>query len=130
MNKKTEEIFVEAYIKKSKRERLLFELWGKKRLDAVGRFCHCVDDLLVESTIMMSGKYITQELQNKIMSVSDDKCYVISYYDDLDGKELKKNDVLNQIIGRGMPSIVIFSDFVIIESEQVQGPAIKYFLQK
>ena len=80
-------------------------------MDAVGRFCHCADDLLSKSTIRMSGKYITQELQDKIMSVSDDKCYVISYYDDLDGKELKKNDVLNQIIGRGMPSIAIFSDF-------------------
>ena len=51
MNKVIEESFVNSYIIKNRRERLLFELWGKKREDGIGRFCHRADTLIDASKI-------------------------------------------------------------------------------
>lgn len=130
MNKKIEEEFVKNYIVSNKRERLLFELKGKKRKDGIGRFCHCTDVLLKETIIKESGKYIRDELQNVIDTVKEETCYIISYFEDIDGKEMDKREVLNTIIGRGMPSIAIFKDVAIIETEQEQGAAVKFLLQK
>lgn len=130
MNRKKEESFVKNYIVSSKRERLLFELQGKKRRDGVSRFCHCADDLLIESTIKLHGTDITQELRKQIAMSGCGECYVISYFEELDGKVFDKAEVLEAILGLGMPSIAILDDFVIIETEQIQGPAAKYLLKK
>ena len=130
MDRTIEESFVNSYIISNKRERLLFELQGKKRQEGVGRFCHCADNLLMQSTIKAHGKDITLELQKQITISKCSKCYVISFFEELDGKIFDKEEVLDAILGIGMPSIVIFDDFVIIETEQVQGPAIKYLLKK
>ena len=130
MNKAIEEAFVKNYIVSSKRERLLFELCGKKRSDGINRFCHRVEELLMPSRIRLCGTDITNDLQDKIATDGQRKCYVISYNDAWDGKEMDKNNILELMIGYGMPSIAIFEDFAIIETEQEQGPAKKYLLQK
>lgn len=130
MDKDIEEKFVKCYIAKNKRERLIFELQGEKRRHGIGRFCHSADDLLITSKIKISGKYIIQDLKKKLEMAKDDKCYVISYYENLDGRIFNKNEVLDVILGMGMPSIAIFDDFAIIETEQECGPAMKYLLQK
>ncbi len=130
MNKKLEEEFVDTYIVKNKRERLLFELQGKKRSDAIGRFCHRTDELLMNEKVKVKGPYILDEIEARIRASSTGMCYVISFFPELDGKVFRKKEVMEKIIGRGMPSIAIFDDFAIIETEQEQGPAMKYILQK
>ena len=131
MNKKIEEEFVNTYIIKNKRERILFELQNpKRREEGIGRFCHCADEMLIASKITAKGKYILDDIKTKILDSNATSCYVISFFSDIDGIELQKQDVINEIIGMGMPSIAIFDDFVIIETEQEQGPAVKYLLEK
>lgn len=130
MNKVIEENFVNSYVIKNKRERLLFELWGKKRRDGIGRFSHRADNHIDDSKIRLKGQYISNDLKEIVATTNTSKCYVISWYEEFDGKEFNKDDVLDLLLGCGMPSIAIFDDFVIIETEQEQGPAIKYFLQK
>ena len=130
MNKLIEENFVKSYIIKNRRERLLFELWGKKRSDGICRFCHGADTLIDASKIKLKGQYISTELGNIVATAKSRKCYVISFFEELDGKEFNKDEVLELILGCGMPSIAVFDDFAIIETEQEQGPAIKYLLQK
>ena len=129
MNKAIEESFVNSYIIKSKRERLLYELCGKKRRDGIDRFSHNTDTLLIESKIKLKGQHISKDLQDIVTKSKCHKCYVISYFEELDGKEFNKDEALNRILGCGMPSIVISDDFAIIQTEQEQGPAIKYLLQ-
>ena len=41
-----EKSFIECFVVKSKQDRLLFELGGKKRRDGVGRFCHNAEEIL------------------------------------------------------------------------------------
>lgn len=130
MNKRIEEEFVKNYIVSSKRDRLLFELHGKKRIEGISRFCHCADDFLIESAIKLSGEHITDELQKAIKKSKENKCYIISFYEDIDGTEIDKNEVLEAILGRGMPSIAVFDDFAVLETEQEQGTAMKFLLQR
>ena len=129
MNKAIEENFVNSYIIKNKRDRLLFELCGKKRRDGIGRFSHNAEALLKETKIRLKGQYILKDLQNVIATTDSHKCYVISYSEELDGKEFNKDEILDLILDYGMPSIVIFDNFAIIQTEQEQGPALKYLLQ-
>ncbi len=130
MNRLIEEDFVNNYIIKSKRERLLFELCGKKRKDGIGRFSHYAEDILNSAKIQLKGQYIEKDLRDIVAKTNSHKCYVISYIDELDGREFNKNEILDIMLGCGMPSIAIFNDFAIIETEQEQGPAVKYLLQK
>ncbi|MBR4866540.1 MAG: hypothetical protein IKU11_07615, partial [Clostridia bacterium] len=87
MNKVIEENFVNSYIIKNKRERLLFELWGKKRRDGIGRFSHWADNLIEVSKIRFKGQYISNDLREIVATTHTSKCYVISWYEELDGKE-------------------------------------------
>lgn len=130
MNKAIEESFVNSYILNNKRDRLLFELCGKKRRDGIDRFSHSADNFLIESKIKLKGQHISKDLQIIVTESKCHKCYVISYSEELDGKEFNKDEVLNLILGCGMPSIAIFDNFAIIETEQEQGPATKYLLEK
>lgn len=130
MNRTIEERFVQSYIVPGRRERLLFELHGKRRSEGVGRFCHRTDELLIQSKVKLCGQYITEELQAAVSAAKQKTCYVISYFEDLDGREIGKHEVLNLMIGRGMPSIAVFEDFAILETEQESGPAVKYLLVK
>ena len=129
MNKAIEESFVNSYIIKNKRDRLLFELCGKKRRDGIDRFSHCADNLLIEAKIKLKGQYISEDLRHVVATTDNHKCYVIAYSEELDGKEFDKDEVLDLISNCGMPSIVIFDNFAIIQTEQEQGPAVKYLLQ-
>ncbi len=130
MNKAIEESFVNSYIIKNKRDRLLFELCGKKRRDGIGRFSHFADNLLIEAKIKLKGQYILEDLRHVVATTDNHKCYVISYSEELDGKEFNKDEVLDLISNCGMPSIVVLDNFAIIQTEQEQGPAIKYLLEK
>lgn len=130
MNKTIEESFVNSYIIKNKRDRILFELCGKKRRDGIGRFSHCADNFLIETKVKLKGQHIAKDLQDVVAKTNSLNCYVISYSEELDGKEFNKDEILNLILGCGMPSIAIFDNFAIIETEQEQGPAVKYLLRK
>ena len=130
MNPVVEERFVKNYIVSARRDRLLFELSGKKRRDGIGRFCHHADELLMKSKIISQGQYIDDDIQRTLSASGNKNCYVISMYEELDGKEFGKAEALELIIGRGMPSIAIFDDFAIVETEQESGPAVKYLMRK
>lgn len=131
MEKEIEESFVKRYIVRNRQERLLYELGNKKkRIDGIARFCHGTPELIKESTIVYSGNDISfGELKELIDNSNEMSFYVISYYESLDAKFISSDSVLSEIIGRGMASIAIFNHFVIIETEQVQGPAMKYVLR-
>ncbi len=128
MEKEIEETFVNTYIVKNRRERLLYELFSKnKRKNALSRFCHNSTENLIASKIAYAGKE-TLQLQNSISRIKDEYCYVLSFEKTLDGTWCKKSDIISRIIGLGMPSIAVFSHMAIIETEQIQGSAVKFIL--
>jgi hypothetical protein len=62
MDKKAEERFVNSYIRKERRERLLYELsTPKKRYEGISRFCHGSKELIDPSKIVMEGDGIDRD---------------------------------------------------------------------
>lgn len=102
----------------------------KKRKNAIGRFCHNSLNYLEESKIIFSGNSISiYELNTLIKKYTKEKnCYLISWDNGIDGIFLEREDALNEIIGAGMASIMVFTNLLVIETEQEQGAAIKYVL--
>ena len=131
MNNKFELEFINNYITKNKRERILYELTSKKkRKNAIGRFCHNTLEYIDKTKIVYEGNTISvYELENLIKKYTKDKeGYLISWDSDIDGSILPIENALNEVIGKGMASIVVFSNVILIETEQEQGAAIKYVL--
>ncbi len=57
MDTTAEERFVNSFIRKERRRRLLYELsTPKKRYAAVDRFCHQAEELLVPAKIALRGE--------------------------------------------------------------------------
>ena len=129
MNAQLEEKFVKSCIVRDKRERMLFELQGKRRRDAIGRFCHNADDIIMKSAVLEAGNDISGAICSRVKMAKDRQCYVISYYEDMDGCSMDKDMALEKTIGRGMPSVLVFSDFCIVETEQDIGASVKYILK-
>ncbi len=131
MNSEYEESFVNKFILKNKRSRIAFELSNtKKRKDAIGKFCHNSLDYIQESKIVFTDSSITNVgLNDLIKKYTNEKmCYLISWNSEIDGTFLDKESALNEIIGYGMASIMVFKNLIVIKTEQEQGPAIKYVL--
>lgn len=131
MNMEYEKIFISNFIKKNKRARIEYELLNiKKRRNAIGRFCHTSKEYIENSKIIYEGNKITiSELKKFVIKYTQEKkCYLISWNLDIDGSFMDPESALNVIIGAGMPSIMVFKNLIIIETEQEQGAAIKYVL--
>ncbi len=131
--KEIEKSFVNTYIIKNRRERIIFELSNpKKRQDALSRFCHAALKYLQESMIIYQGNKISYgELLSMIREHTKEKqCYVLAYGEDLDQKFMENQNAINQVMGNGMAAIMIWDNIVIVETEQEQGSAMKYVLCK
>lgn len=130
MNGEYENIFIEQFIVKERRERLRFELCGKKRRDALSRFCHNSEDLLLMNRVVYSGNDISQKALIKLAeeNCQSSKCYIMAYNDDIDGIVCKFAEAVGMAVGNGMAAIIISDGFAIVETEQCFGNAKKYVL--
>ena len=79
--KNIEKKFIDTYIVKSRKDRIFYELCNKKkRIHAIGRFCHTTVDYVKETCISYSGNKISrEELLELIQKNNQNKCYVISW---------------------------------------------------
>ncbi len=69
-----------ALVFKDKRERLLYELGGKKREHGIGRFCHNADEILVKDKIAAFGNhlYYVEFLQQVEKYKASENWYIMS----------------------------------------------------
>ncbi len=130
MNYEIEKEFVNNFIIKNRRERLLFELKSaKKRKNAIGRFCHTSLQYLDDSKILIKGKTVTeQEIKNIVKKNIDKEWYLISWDENFDGETYEIEKALDIIINMGMASIMICGDYAIVIEEQENGAPNKYIL--
>lgn len=128
MENEIEKEFIRKFIVKNIRERLLFELSGKKRQDGIGRFCHNADDLLLKEKIILSGKEL---FYDDIVKTAEKynpskQWYIIAYNTILDKKSCKLSEALNLVLGNGMAAIIVSDNMAIIETEQCFGTPMRY----
>ena len=76
----TEQHFVQSFIRKNRRERLLYELTTpEKRYDGVSRFCHQAQDFLDPAKIVMEGEDLERRSEfERFARQHDEPCFVLS----------------------------------------------------
>ncbi|KAB7709058.1 hypothetical protein F9802_02725 [Bacillus aerolatus] len=132
MNKEQEEIVVRSFFAKRLQERVIFELFSPKRREkALHRLNHDYKKTLREEYMMEIPKPNSSpmEIANLLKKHGAGKqCYVISFNDNIDGKELPLLTALEHAVGYGFPSIV--SCIPNFEAEQEYGAPPRYILKR
>lgn len=129
MEYETERRFVQSYIRKERRERLLYELTNpKKRYDGLSRFCHQADDLLEKSKIRLCGTNLyRQQSFLDFIENHDEPCSVLSPYFSQDEPLLTRQAVA---LAASFPDVCIImgSDFAVVQTEAGRSGQDKYLL--
>ncbi len=134
MNYAIEERFVKTFCEKRIKDRIIFELKDEdKRLHGIGRFCHTTEGIIKKQYVLQeSNKWSVEELLHIIQNISSsDKCYIIAFDYDIDGKEMSLKEGIRECFYRGMSTVLIVDEkTVIIKDEQYLGASHKYVLHK
>ncbi len=136
MNKKVEEILIKSFITKRIQDRVLFELFSKKkRLDALQRLNHnYLETLRNEFLIDIPKPNSNPDEIARILKKhgAGEFCYSISWSETIDGKELPLVTALEKAVGLGMPSIIscIPGKLAYFEAEQEVGSPPRFILKR
>ena len=125
MNIDKEKLFVNRYIIKKRRERILYELSKpSKRIDALSRFCHNYDMYVDERKIVYSGKEVSDDELKKIIKKysNETEGYMICWNERYDSKDMTLEFAINIMRDDDMCMIFMSGDICIISTEQIQGP--------
>lgn len=131
-NKAILDSFIKNFVSKDKRERAELELkHDKKRAKFTDRLNHTWDTVLNMQRIFRIPVGVNDfEFVKKELNLSDNElCYVISNYDDIDGKIVEFQKAFEKVYGRGFGSIIIniSADKLYLETELEQGKQNRFF---
>ncbi len=137
LDKEKEKIIVKSFFTKRLQDRVLFELSStKKRKDALDRLCHSYRTTLREKYLFDIPKPNSDPEEIAMLlkqNGAGDSCYVISWDEGIDGKELPPLLVaLENAVGMGMPSIIscIPDKLAYFEAEQEVLPSPRFLLKR
>ena len=127
-----ENIFIDNFIRRPFRKRLMFELSGKKRYDGIGRFCHEADEILDLRYAYEVGKDIYHAELKKYLTENNyrfnNDCY---YFDAYCGEYLDVEEAIDRSMRNMSESIILFVySIAFIKSETDYGAPMKYLLIK
>lgn len=129
MDKIFEQEFVYQFLNRRIRERILFELnSNKKRINALMRFSHSIDDIIDERNIVSKTNVLIKENLSKIFFHNRLMVYVISYKL-LDGKMMTVDDAIEHANNEYSPVIMYCDRTAIIKSEYESGSPMYYILK-
>ena len=130
MDYAVEERFVRSFIKKNRRERLLYELTTpKKRYDGISRFCHQADAFLDPDKVAMEGEDLECRAEFRdFIKKHDEPCLVLSpvYYPD--DPVLQLEDAVEQASLAPDAVLILGNGFAIVFGEPYRGGRGKYLL--
>ena len=123
--------FVKYYIRKERRERLLFELTNeKKRQEGLDRFCHECDTLLDKRKIVLSANDLRRQADfEKYTKGHDETCIILSPDPSLDGLKMSLKEALERNKLSFDASIILGKDICIVRSEAMKQ-TMEYLLIK
>ena len=134
MNEEIERLFVNTYIQKQFRERLIFELKDissktpKRSFRAFAKLSHAAGDYLIPRLIALSGSHLTgQDVLSFVEKMVRGKsCY---YMDDFGGEEMPLNEAVDRAFNDPGASIIVYQDiFAVLKEETFIGAPCKYIL--
>ena len=125
-----EKRFVESFVRKDRRERLLFELSTQaKRYSGVSRFCHQSGELIDKSKVRMQGENLEFRPEfRSFVKEHDEQCYVMSPDYSLDCGYLPLNDAVEAVAIGTEAAVIVGSSFAVVFGEAEKGGREKYLL--
>lgn len=127
MNREIETEFVNQFIAKEKRERLLHEL-AKKRETAVARFCHGLEKILDKRKIVLAGEKldgseVCAEIRKRTKGIT---CYVIA---EKDGEIVDLERGIEMCYNWAGGAVLVAGNVAFFKEEVEYGSPMKYILQ-
>ena len=117
-----EERFVRTYIRKNRRERLLYELTApKKRYAGLERFCHGAGDLLDPEKIRLQGDNPERQPLFEALLRRDEACVLLSPDPWLDGRRMRFSEAWPLVRGSLDAVILLGPDFAVVRQEAMPG---------
>jgi hypothetical protein len=136
MDRDQEAGFIQAFVRRERRERAQFELFSPKKRGAfLNRLCHTYQDILDTrylKPIPEPNSDYRAILRHLTHRHAPETCYVIATIAELDGQHVRLSDALEKVVGVGLPSIVICLPGTLgyFEAEQENGPPPRYVLER
>ena len=127
-----EQRFVKAFIRKERRDRLLYELTTpEKRYDGVSRFCHQAKQLLEPSRIAMQGEDMDRRPEfERFVRQHDELCFVLSPYCFMDEQFLPLKDAVREALICPDAVVIMGSTFALVFGEPMKGGRGKYLMSE
>ena len=127
-----EQHFVQSFIRKNRRERLLYELTTpEKRYDGVSRFCHQAQVFLDPAKIIMEGEDLDRRNEfERFVRQHDELCFVLSPDFWLDEQFLPLQDAVRQAAVCPDAVLILGSTFAVVFGEPMKGGRGKYLLSE
>ncbi|MBR3251375.1 MAG: hypothetical protein IKF80_06675 [Erysipelotrichaceae bacterium] len=119
MDYPAEERFVRTYIRKSRQERLLYELkTTEKRYRGLSRFSHQARELIDNDKILKTGKDFddTKDLE-KFVKQHDENCLVFSPDPMIDDSSMSLKEAIEKAKMSSDALIILGTDFAIVFAE-------------
>lgn len=132
MDYSNERHFVQSFIRKDRRERLLYELTApEKRYEGISRFCHQAKELLEPSRIIMMGEDLDRRPEfERFVHDHDEICLVFSPGSCLDGQFLSLKAAIRQAVDYPDAVLIMGSTFAVVFGEPGKGGRGKYLLSE
>lgn len=130
MDYRAERFFVSSFIRKDRRERLLFQLTSpSRRQEGISRFCHQASDLIDPSKILFKGKDLErQKAFTDFANGHKETCLCLSPDPCLHGRSLPFAEAADLAFTGCDAALVIGSSFALVVGEAVKGGREKYLL--
>ena len=133
MTSLTEQAFVEAYVRKDRRERLLHELSNpRQRSRALDRFCHGAADLLDPARITLAGPGLEHDAAFNafVAAHAAETCRIFSPDGGIDGLELPLAEAVEACVACLDASIIMGDGFAIVRAEAWKGGTDMWLLEQ
>ena len=130
MDYSIEEKFVKTFIRKSRQERLLYELsTPEKRYRGISRFCHQAREFIDPNKILLQGSNLENDKDFiKFVEKHDENCLVLSPEFYMDERFMYLKDAVKQATVSLDAILIIADSFAIVFSEPEKGGREKYLL--
>ena len=127
-----EQHFVQTFIRKDRRERLLHELTTpKKRYDGISRFCHQAKELLDPSAIILEGEDLDRHPEfERFVQQHEEMCYVLSPAFSTEGQFLPLEEAVREAVFCLDAVLILGSSFAIVFGEPMKGGRGKFLLSE
>ena len=124
------ERFAKTFIRRSKRDRMLFELTTPSKVyGGVDRFCHEAEELLDPAKIIMQGEDLDRSPAfGDFVRKHKGSCYVLTPSIGPDDQFMPLDEAVREAVISCDAAIIIGDDFAIVFGESEKGGRGKYLL--